>query len=47
MHTYVVENEEGVCVYQVRTYRFCLCWAFYNASEIFELTAIPFSIESS
>lgn len=42
MHTYVVENKEGVCVYQVRTYRFCLCWAFFNASEIFELTAIPF-----
>lgn len=42
MFTYVDETDEGVFVYQVRTYRFCLCWAFYNASEIFELTAIPF-----
>lgn len=42
MFTYVDETDEGVCVYQVRTNYWCLCWAFYNVSEVFELTGIPF-----
>ena len=42
MFSYVEETEEGTVLYQVRTYRWCMCWAFFNASEAFELTGIPF-----
>ena len=38
MFSYVEETEEGTVLYQVRTYRWCMCWAFFNASEVFELT---------
>lgn len=27
---------------QVSPYRWCMCWAFFNASEVFELTGIPY-----
>ena len=36
MFSYVEETEEGTVLYQVRTYRWCMCWAFFNASEVFE-----------
>ena len=42
MFSYVEETEEGTVLYQVRTYRWCMCWAFFNASEVFELTGIPY-----
>ena len=32
MFSYVEETEEGTVLYQVRTYRWCMCWAFFNAS---------------
>ena len=38
MFSYVEETEEGTVLYQVRIYRWCMCWAFFNASEVFELT---------
>ena len=28
MFSYVEEPEEGTVLYQVRTYRWCMCWAF-------------------
>ena len=37
MFSYVEETKEGTVLYQVRTYRWCMCWAFFYASEVFEL----------
>ena len=42
MFSYVEETKEGTVLYQVRTYRWCMCWAFFYASEVFELTGIPY-----
>ena len=32
MFSYVEETEEGTVLYQVRTYRWCMCWAFFKVA---------------
>ena len=41
MYTFVDETADGTVLYEVRLLGWCLCWAFYYGSEIFEITGVP------